>query len=74
MKTGAELEEMVSVVEEELVEMDVQVREGRFAYKYRPNMDCQWLITAPTERDKVGSRRIHQPFNSQPGWDQVPVL
>ena len=54
MKTGAELEEMVSVVEEELVEMDVQVREGRFAYKYRPNMDCQWLITAPTERDKVG--------------------
>ena len=54
MKTGAELEEMVSVVEEELVEMDAQVREGRFAYKYRPNMDCQWLITAPTERDKVG--------------------
>ena len=40
------------------VEMDLmlllQVREGQYAYKYRPNMDCQWLITAPTERDKVG--------------------
>ena len=32
----------------------LQVREGQYAYKYRPNMDCQWLITAPTERDKVG--------------------
>ena len=42
----------VLVHEEDL--MDVQVREGRYAYKYRPNMDCQWLITAPTERDKVG--------------------
>ena len=36
-----------------LVETAVQVREGRYAYKYRPNMDCQWLITAPTEKDKV---------------------
>ena len=36
-----------------MVEKCVQVREGRYAYKYRPNMDCQWLITAPTEKDKV---------------------
>lgn len=53
MKTDAELEDLVSVSEEDLVEKCVQVREGRYAYKYRPNMDCQWLITAPTEKDKV---------------------
>lgn len=53
MKTDAELEDLVSVGEEDLVEKSVQVREGRYAYKYRPNMDCQWLITAPTEKDKV---------------------
>ena len=50
--------------QEDFVEMGAQVREGRYAYKYRPNMDCQWLITAPTERDKVGLRRIHQPSTS----------
>ena len=53
VKTDAELEDLVSVGEEDLVEKYVQVREGRYAYKYRPNMDCQWLITAPTEKDKV---------------------
>ena len=53
VKTDAELEDLVSVGEEDLVEKSVQVREGRYAYKYRPNMDCQWLITAPTEKDKV---------------------
>lgn len=53
VKTDAELEDLVSVREEDLVETAVQVREGRYAYKYRPNMDCQWLITAPTEKDKV---------------------
>ena len=50
--------------QEDFVEMGAQVKEGRYAYKYRPNMDCQWLITAPTERDKVGLRRIHQPSTS----------
>ena len=53
VKTDAELEDLVSVGEENVVEKCVQVREGRYAYKYRPNMDCQWLITAPTEKDKV---------------------
>ena len=61
-----------------LVETAVQVREGRYAYKYRPNMDCQWLITAPTEKDKVEQawdRSINSPtFLTRPGWDQVPVL
>ena len=54
MKTGAELEDLVSFGGWMDMKTDVQVREGRSAYKYRPNMDCQWLITAPTERDKVG--------------------
>ena len=56
VKTDAELEDLVSIGEEEVMwlrSVSVQVREGRYAYKYRPNMDCQWLITAPTEKDKV---------------------
>jgi len=57
VKTDAELEDLV--------------REGRYAYKYRPNMDCQWLITAPTEKDKVGIK--FQYFDLHPVYDHLEV-
>jgi len=41
------------------------------SYKYRPNMDCQWLITAPSKAEKVGIK--FQYFDLYPDFDRLQI-
>ena len=40
-------------------------------YKYRPNQQCEWLITAPSRDLKVGLR--FQYFDLHPQYDRLEV-
>ena len=42
-----------------------------FTYKYRPNQKCEWLITAPTNQQKVGLRFLY--FDLHPSYDRLEV-
>ena len=39
--------------------------------RYRPNLKCEWLITAPTEKDKVGIK--FQYWDLHPEYDHLEV-
>ena len=40
-------------------------------YKYRPKQRCEWVITAPTSKDRVGLK--FQYFDLHPEYDRLDV-
>jgi hypothetical protein len=41
------------------------------SYTYRPNLSCQWLITAPSPDQRVGIK--FQYFDLHPDFDRLEV-
>ncbi|XP_023334189.1 uncharacterized protein LOC111705771 [Eurytemora carolleeae] len=40
-------------------------------YKYRPNMECEWVITAQSKDQKIGIKFLY--FDLHPGFDKLEI-